>query len=31
MIDPPEPPTETESRRNPGSTVFGMALEVGYA
>ena len=30
-IDPPKPPAETESRRNPGSTVFGMAHEVGYA
>ncbi|MBP2420742.1 recombinase family protein [Microbacterium imperiale] len=30
-IDPPKPPAETESRRNLGSTVFGMAHEVGYA
>ena len=30
-IDPPKPPAETESRRNIGSTVFGMAHEVGYA
>ena len=29
--DPPKPPAETESRRNVGSTVFGMAHEVGYA
>lgn len=28
---PPKPPAETESRRNFGSTVFGMAHEVGYA
>lgn len=31
MIDLPKPPAETESRRNLGSTVFGMAHEVGYA
>ncbi len=30
-IDPPKPPAETESRRNVGGTVFGMAHEVGYA
>ena len=30
-IDLPKPPAETESRRNLGSTVFGMAHEVGYA
>lgn len=29
--DPPKPPAETESRRNFGCTVFGMAHEVGYA
>jgi hypothetical protein len=30
-IDRPKPPAETETRRNLGSTVFGMAHEVGYA
>ncbi len=29
--DPPKPSAETETRRNIGSTVFGMAHEVGYA
>lgn len=28
---PPKPPAETDSRRNVGSTVSGMAHEVGYA
>lgn len=31
LNDPPKPPAETESHRNFGSTVFGMAHEVGYA
>jgi len=30
MIDPPKPPAETESRRNPRSTVFGMAHKVSW-
>ncbi len=31
VIDLPKPPAETKTRRNLGSTVFGMAHEVGYA
>lgn len=29
--DPPKPSVETETRRNQGSSVFGMTHEVGYA